>query len=227
MRADVLVPLELESAALAGAMAALTPQQRHRPTGCAPWDVSQLFGHVHVVLAWLPGMLDADVDRPATVSAAGYYRADGRFSPATDEQRIRLATDHAARFDDARSQAAAFTSLVEQVVHRAAAEPADRVVVTRHGDAMLLDDFLVTRVLEVAVHGLDLAAALDHDPWLTPTAGALLRRFLLPSATDPVPHLDDAALLAGLTGRRALASADRDAIDRAGGPRLHLGRPFG
>jgi hypothetical protein len=50
------------------------------------------------------------------------------------------------------------------------AEPADRVVPTRHGDPMLLSEFLITRIVEVAVHGLDIADALDREPWLTPRA---------------------------------------------------------
>ncbi|MFI8504487.1 hypothetical protein ACIGFK_39190 [Streptomyces sp. NPDC085524] len=39
-----------------------------------------------------------------------------------------------------------------------------RVVRTRHGDAMLLADFMLTRVFEVAVHGSDLADALGREP---------------------------------------------------------------
>jgi hypothetical protein len=37
------------------------------------------------------------------------------------------------------------------------------VVLTRHGDRMLLTEFLRTRVLELAVHGLDLAAVDDRE----------------------------------------------------------------
>lgn len=46
-------------------------------------------------------------------------------------------------------------------------EPDERVVKTRHGDAMLLSDFLSTRVLELAVHGLDVADAVGAEPWLS------------------------------------------------------------
>jgi len=35
-------------------------------------------------------------------------------------------------------------------------------VLTRHGDVMLLTEFMRTRVLELAVHGLDLAAGVGH-----------------------------------------------------------------
>ncbi len=54
-----------------------------------------------------------------------------------------------------------------------------RVVRTRHGDLMLLGDFLVTRVVELGVHGLDLAAALDRAPWLTPQAAGVVAELLM------------------------------------------------
>ena len=53
---------------------------------------------------------------------------------------------------------------------------------TRHGDPMLLAEFLRTRVLELAVHGLDLAAALDREPWMTAPAAGVTEDLLLPSA---------------------------------------------
>ena len=56
-------------------------------------------------------------------------------------------------------------------------ERAGRIVQTRHGDAMLLTDFLTTRVVELAVHGLDVADVLEQQPWLTaPAAGGPGRR---------------------------------------------------
>jgi hypothetical protein len=59
------------------------------------------------------------------------------------------------------------------------AEPEGHVVRTRHSDPMLLSEFLLTRVVEVAVHGLDLADALSasrspgRKPWTSaaPTSG--------------------------------------------------------
>lgn len=222
MRTEVLQALAAESERLARVMADRTQAERHRPTGCPPWDVAQLFGHVHVVLAWLPGMLDAEAGGPAAVSAADYYRPDGRFSSAADHRRIRLGCDHVLRFADAGAQASAFQAMVVEVLARCTAQPADRVVLTRHGDAMLLDDFLTTRVLEVGVHGLDLAAALGREPWLTPAAGAHLRRFLLPGADDPVAHLGDAQVLAAATGRTEVPPPDRLALSRAA-VRLRLG----
>jgi hypothetical protein len=56
-----------------------------------------------------------------------------------------------------------FAATWQRVDQLCRAEPEDRVVRAGHGDAMLLSQFLVTRVVEVAVHGLDLAEALEHE----------------------------------------------------------------
>ena len=96
------------------------------------------------------------------------------------------------------------------------AAPPDRVVRTRHGDLMLLADFLRTRVVELAVHGLDLAIGLDRDPWLTPEAASVVADLVLPdgSATGLRQRLawDHATLIAKVTGRQSLTPAESEVI---------------
>ena len=86
-----------------------------------------------------------------------------------------------------------------------AGRAARRVVQTRHGDLMLLAEFLRTRVLELAVHGLDLAAALDRGPWMTAPAAAVTEDLLLPAAAAAGLHADtgwdQVTLIAALTGQ--------------------------
>jgi hypothetical protein len=67
---------------------------------------------------------------------------------------------------------------------------------TRHGDVMLLTEFMRTRVLELAVHGLDLATGLGRDPWLTG---------------------------AGAAGRSPLTAAERQVVESTGVRWLALG----
>ncbi|WP_211489882.1 maleylpyruvate isomerase N-terminal domain-containing protein [Georgenia thermotolerans] len=167
--------LRAEAAALVAALRQVPDGAWSRPTRCAPWDVRGLLGHVHVVLGWLPPMLDDAAPPSPAVTAAGYYRPDGRFAPATNARRVALGRDRAREHPSPAHQLAAFDAHVAAVVARCLREPADRVVRTRHGDAMLVADFLTTRVLEVAVHGLDLADALAVEPWLTDDAAAHLR----------------------------------------------------
>lgn len=191
----VLDAFRAESDALGHVASRWSGDDWARPTRCAPWTVRELFAHVRVALGWLPGMLDAEPPPAAEVSAAGYYRPDQRFSAATDATRIRLAQEHAAGLDVRE-----FRGFTATLADRCAAEPAGRVVRTRHGDAMLLDDFLVTRVVELAVHGLDLADAVGRPAWLTPPAAEVVLRLLFDRAPAELPGPAD-RLLREATGR--------------------------
>lgn len=86
----------LEAGRLAQAVAGLSEAEWERPTGCAPWRVRDLLGHVRVVIAWLPGMLAAGSPVRAQVSAVEYYRPDERSAAGTNAARISLAREHAA-----------------------------------------------------------------------------------------------------------------------------------
>jgi uncharacterized protein (TIGR03083 family) len=198
---DVLVS---EADALA---AGLPPDRWAAPTRCAPWNVAELLAHVRVAVGRVTAALAEPAPASATVSAVDYYRPDARFSPAANADRVATA----------RSQAApgglpAFRATVASVVAACAAQPPGRVVRTRHGDPMLLDDFLVTRVVEVAVHGFDLADAVAVPSWLTPAAAGMLQDLLLGPgrrAPDPVHYLrvatgraDDPGLLDRLPARK-------------------------
>ncbi|MEV6852138.1 maleylpyruvate isomerase N-terminal domain-containing protein [Actinoplanes sp. NPDC051411] len=186
----ILDVLAAESAAL---VAGLPPDRWSRPTRCDPWDVRELLAHVRVAVGRVTAMLAAPAPPAATVSAADYYRPDARFSAATNADRVAT-----ARSAVAGDELAAFTATVSQVVAACRAEPPGRVVRTRHGDPMLLDDFLTTRVVEVAVHGFDLADAAGVPSWLTPAAAGTLQDLLLgPGRRAP----DPAHFLRAATGR--------------------------
>jgi hypothetical protein len=63
---------------------------------------------------------------------------------------------------------------------------------------MLLTEFLKTRVIEVAVHGFDLADAVARPSWLTPAAADVLQELLLgPARAAPDPE----RFLRAATGR--------------------------
>jgi hypothetical protein len=104
--------------------------------------------------------------------------------------------------------------------------PQGRVVRTRHGDRMLLTEFLRTRVLELAVHGLDLAAGLDRPPWLTDAAAAVVEDLVLPAGSARLREesgWDRPALIARATGRLPLGPSDAALVERYGLRRLALG----
>ena len=200
-------------------MLGLAPDDFARPSPCPPWTIAGLLGHVATVIGWLPAMLAAPVPHRAEVSAAGYYRADERFSPQTNEDRLALATQRAAAAPDGHSLAQTFAAAQRDIVELCRREPAARVVRTRHGDAMLLTDFLLTRIVEVGIHGLDLADGLARPPWLTPPAAAVLTTLFLPRSDRPA----DPALLRKVTGRLPVTPEESAHLEGLGARRLTLG----
>ncbi|WP_345680602.1 maleylpyruvate isomerase family mycothiol-dependent enzyme [Yinghuangia aomiensis] len=225
-RHEVVGAFTAEAERLSAGVRGLGDEAWSRPTVCVPWTVRELLGHVTVVVGWLPGMVAGEAPARATVSAVDYYRGDGRFSPESNERRIGLARERAARAAEGDGLAEEFGEVWRLVARLCAAEPEGRVVRTRHGDPMLLTDFLVTRVVEVAVHGLDLAAAVGREPWLSESAGDLLAHLLLgPEGLAAVDVLgwDRVTFLRKATGRVPLSGAETAEVERAGIRWLSLG----
>lgn len=222
----VLEAFRRECDALTDAVAGLSEAEWALPTRCAPWSVRELLGHVCVVIDWLPAMLDAPAPSAADTSAVDYYRPDDRFSARTNGRRIALAQDRAARPADGAACAEDFAATWRRADRLCRAQPDGRTVRTRHGDAMLLSEFLRTRVVEVAVHGLDLADALGREAWLTPAAGDAVTELLL--GAEHATAADDlgwsrADFLRRATGREPLDEAEALRVERLGIRWLALG----
>ena len=197
------------------------------PTRCAPWTVAELLSHVTIAVGRLEDMVTGaePVAAAALVDAAGYYRRDKRFSPGMNAERIASAqagadvaspTEVVVRFEQTWRRA---SSLVE-------AQPGSRVVLTRHGDLMRLDEFLRTRIVELAVHGLDLAEALGVRPWLSDEA-AVVVGVLLVDGADPGVVMDlgwtRLELINKTTGRLPLDERENALLDGVGVQWLSFG----
>jgi uncharacterized protein (TIGR03083 family) len=224
----ILAAFGAESRRLAEVVAGVDDAAFARPTPCAPWTVADLVYHVGMTMRRLPGMLAAlEPAGPVLVSAAEYYRPDQRFSAATNADRIESAQRGAAALAGASARAGDFGEARQRAWEALRSAPPGRVVRTRHGDFMLLAEFLRTRVLELAVHGLDLAAALEHQPWMTAEAADVTEDLLLPSEAAARLRADtgwdQVTLIAGLTGRRPLTPAQTRLIRSAGVGWLALG----
>jgi uncharacterized protein (TIGR03083 family) len=217
-----LEALAAESERLSTVLTGLSVRDWARPTRCTPWDVAALAAHVTMAVGRLDAMLDAPAPAAAAVDAAGYYRPDERFSPAVNEDRLDSASE-AARAGGA-AVAARFDTTWRRAAARCAAEPSGRCVTTRHGDAMALTGFLTTRVVEVAVHGIDLADALGRPRWTAPAAAAVVTDLLLgePTATAPA-GLGAVDFIAKATGRDAFTAAERALVEARGVTWLALG----
>ncbi|MFG1872685.1 maleylpyruvate isomerase N-terminal domain-containing protein [Micromonospora arborensis] len=219
----VRVAFSAECAQLTEILAELVEADLDRPTDCPPWTVRELIAHVRTGVGRLADMLAAPAPPHADVDAAGYF-GSAKFTPQVDADRIAGGRRDARQVD--RTALATELDQAWRATDAAvAAAPPDRVVRTRHGDAMLLTEFLRTRVVEVGVHGLDLAAALGRPPWLTPQAATVIADLLTGGKPTPAGLRWDAlTLIRKTTGRAALTAPEQAAIDAAGFRWLAFGR---
>ncbi len=81
-------------------------------------------------------------------------------------------TEAADRFDSTGALVRGLDETLRRCVERPPRDDPAQVAPTRL-TSIRLDEFLKTRVLEIGVHGLDLADALGRDPWLSPAAASV------------------------------------------------------
>jgi uncharacterized protein (TIGR03083 family) len=204
-----------EATALAKVAAELTKADLDRVSPCRPWTVGELVCHVLIAVRRI-GETRADTGPGELVTTAGYYRAGERFSAAVNSDRIDVARLLARSLGSAAAISAAFDAAWREAYAILLASPADTAVRTRHGDRMLLTDFARTRVVELALHGLDLAAGLGRPPWMTAQAADVLADLLIPDGSlaplGAALGCDQAGLIARITGRVPLPPAQADVL---------------
>lgn len=210
-RAEVVAALAAEIAVAAPVLSGISAAAARRSTRCVPWDVLALAAHTAGALVRVCDALDGPRPPAAQVSALGYFRPDARFSPEVDARRIAEAADHADPGEPGRALARTWRDLRPRVE----AEPPGSVVRTRHGDAMALEDFLLTRVVELVVHGLDLADALERGAWTAPPALEAVAELLLPAGTGGL-EMGTLEAVRAATGRALPGGPGPDALENAG-----------
>ncbi|MFG2058999.1 maleylpyruvate isomerase N-terminal domain-containing protein [Micromonospora sp. NPDC048930] len=203
-----------ECARLEEVLRGLTEADLDRPTPCPPWALRDLLAHVSTGAGRLVGMLAAPAPERAEVDAAGYFGA-AKFAPEVDRDRIDSARRQAREPAGVPAVVEGFARAWRAADAAVAAQPSGRLVRTRHGDAMTLTEFLRTRVVEVGVHGLDLADALDRRPWLTPTAARVVAD-LLADRRPAGLGWDDLTLVRKATGRSPLTDRERALVAESG-----------
>jgi hypothetical protein len=179
-------------------------QRWTQPSALAEFSVGGLAAHLAHQVLTVPTVLAAPAAAEEPVPLLGHYdRAPWVGAELSSETNVGIRT-HADRLaaDGVEPLRIHLAATIDQLPAQLATEPAARVVRVSSGPwALRLDDFLISRMMEIAVHSDDLAFSVD-----IPTAD-------LPSTVlDPV-----LALLTGLAVRRhgqpavlrALARAER------------------
>jgi hypothetical protein len=134
-----------------------------RPSVLKEFGVHGLAGHLGSQVLHVSRALAAEAPAQEPLSVPEFFAAAAAFHTDVDSEnntRIRQGSEAAASGGVAVLLGQVDTALTGQRV-ALAAEPADRVVHTAGGAAMLLDDYLLTRILEIAVHSDDLALSAD------------------------------------------------------------------
>ena len=184
------------------------------PSALAEFSVRGLAGHLLRAVTSVEGYLERPepdaagaVNGPGAISAAEYY-ATG----IGDESDINSEVQRAVRQRGVEAAAgpphelpAVWAASAEQLRTRLAGERPDRLMQVYGGLVLTLDDYLVTRLVELVVHGDDLAASLDlAPPPLPPSATGLVISTLVEVAR--IRHGDAAVV-------RALTRRERDAVE--------------
>lgn len=182
------------------------------PTRCPPWDVRVLIGHMVRDLDRVLTHLDDAAPEAAISDAVTYFRS---YDPKAEGPQITAGSVEVAdRYGTPAELVDGFDSTLRRCLEAAGREDPARVMGTRL-TSIRLDEFVKTRILEMGVHGMDLAAALGRRLWLTPAAASVVLSILVDLwGDDPAPALgwSDLTFIETATGRRPLTEAERGVL---------------
>jgi hypothetical protein len=183
------------------------------PSVLAEFSLRGLAGHLLRAVTSVEGYLDAPRPPAGTgtagepVTAADYYATVlGPGPPDINDDLSRSVRQRGleAAPGTAAELAEAWAATTDRLRSRLAAEAAGRFVSVYGGIVLSLDDYLITRLVELVVHGDDLAGSLGVEPpALRPEATGLVIDTLVEVAR--IRHGDTAVV-------RALARRERDTI---------------
>jgi uncharacterized protein (TIGR03083 family) len=209
-----LTALHDESRALSTVLRQVDPGDFDRRTNCPPWNLNELVVHIAMSIH-----LGDDDELPAAtplsgvmMTAADYYRRPERDTADYRQSNVDQTREAAGDVLAGGTAAHWFDEVSRDTVLRLSRLDLGRLVQIPSCGPMKLADWVSTRVMSVAAHGLDVALTLGLEPWTTRPALDITSSVLISLlGTEPPAQLgwDDRTLLAAGTGRRALTSAER------------------
>ncbi|MFF0245466.1 maleylpyruvate isomerase N-terminal domain-containing protein [Streptosporangium sandarakinum] len=209
---DALIALAEESRALSAALRELEPQDLRLPTNCPPWDLQELVVHIAASISLGDAGFPDAVPHAPLVSAADYYRRPERDTQVYRQSNVDRTQELTRRVLVSTSAARWFDEVSHDSITELSREDLGRIVLIPGRGAMRLADWVVTRVVSVAAHGLDVALTLKRTPWTSPSALHVMRPVFTALLGTEIPaalNWDDQAFLAVATGRRALTGDER------------------
>ncbi|MFI2473063.1 maleylpyruvate isomerase N-terminal domain-containing protein [Nocardia xishanensis] len=140
-----------------------------RPSALKEFSVHGLAGHLGAQVLRVSHLLESETPNAEPLSVDEFFARAAAFDDDVDSEvsvRIRHNGESAAA-GGAQALAGEVESALAQQRAALPTEPADRVV-SAVGTVLLLDDFLLTRMLEIVVHSDDLAVSADITTPLFP-----------------------------------------------------------
>ncbi|UUU23284.1 maleylpyruvate isomerase family mycothiol-dependent enzyme [Streptomyces sp. DSM 40750] len=134
------------------AVGTLTAVQLAQPTRLGEWTVRDLAAHITMAVESVSRALGRDEPAKAELGPLDYASATATYAGAVAEGSHHLAEANP-------DLVALYAGVGQRIDDALAATPQDRVVDTRAG-GMMLDDYLLTRTIELVVHTDDLNAAV-------------------------------------------------------------------
>ncbi|MDV2478224.1 maleylpyruvate isomerase family mycothiol-dependent enzyme [Rhodococcus zopfii] len=175
------------------------PENRWNAPGLGEWDLRSLVGHTSRSLTTVATYLDSPADTEDIASPEQYYVHVKELTSVLGQDEI-LERGRRAGVDLGADPAASVDALSNAVLERLGSGE-DRLIRVIGGSGMRLHSYLPTRTFELAVHGLDIAAAAGV-PFALPD-DVLMETTLL-AARIAVALGDGATVLSALTGRTSL-----------------------
>lgn len=214
MSPDPLDALRSECELVSLAVRDLPGEDFARPTRCTAWNVKELLGHLYRDVDRIYVALSQKAPPEPTADSVSYWRA---YDPLADAPDIAdRAKELAAAHPTGKDLASAWDQMWPRALDAAGGADRSRVVVT-WGPALTLDELLKTRVLEVTIHGADLADALDREPWATAEGLGITNGILgaLVGADLPIElGWDDLTLMEKGSGRGELTAEERGILGK-------------
>jgi uncharacterized protein (TIGR03083 family) len=170
------------------------------------WTILELAGHLEFAMTMVDTLIDGAGDEEPVLDPAGFFlvrRSD--VAPLVYQHAYQTVGGRSA--DQMRET---FSATCSTTLRRVATASPDTVGPALFGP-MRLDDFLVTRVVEAVVHGIDVTQALGREPVATPSGIEVTAAVL-----------DDLLLLRATGQRPADLSDDRKWVEAAAGRVPHI-----
>jgi uncharacterized protein (TIGR03083 family) len=200
---------------LAAVLRELEPDDLTRATNCPPWDLRELVVHTGASIGVTDMALTPAEPDAGTVSAADYYRRPQRDTPAYRQRNVDSTQTLARSVLVDVSAGQWFDDVSRETLTVLDRHDLEQVVQIPRVGAMRLTDWVATRVMSLAAHGVDVAITLGRTSWTTPPALHVSCRVLVDLLGGPPPERlrwDEQSMLIVGTGRRPLTAQERDIL---------------